>query len=136
MYQDVKTLLSDDQAITVTAASTNYYDAGSAVDLGMADMSLLIQVTNAFATLTSLTIAIQADSAANFGTAVTLASQTIAQANLTAGARFAFQNLPKGAAYRYWRIYYTVAGTTEDEGTITAQFGSSVENWSAIADGI
>lgn len=130
MILDSTNLFSDDQAITATAASTNVIDLGSATrgDIGKGtSIPLLVQVTTSFATLTSLTIAVQTDSVENFASPKTLTSQTIALAGLTAGAQAGFNVIPTGTDERYLRLYYTVTGSDATAGKITAGIVESID---------
>lgn len=128
MLFDSTNLFSEDQAITATAASTNVVNLGSSRgDIGKGTaIPIFIGVTTAFATLTSLTVAIQTDSVENFASPKTLTEQTIALASLTAGAQFNFNVIPTGANEQYIRIYYTVTGSDATAGKITAGIVPSV----------
>jgi hypothetical protein len=123
---------SDDQAVTATAASTNVIDTGEpgtvvgsdtalTRDIGPgSQVPLLVQVTEDFATLTSLTVSLETDDAEGFGTVETLAtSPAIPVASLKAGYKFVFRHIPPGAK-RYLRLKYTVAGSSATAGKITA----------------
>jgi hypothetical protein len=67
MLLDQQALFSEAQAITATAASTNVIDTGSSKDVGKyGDIPLLIQVVEAFNTLTSLTVTVQTDDNSSF----------------------------------------------------------------------
>lgn len=132
MILSAQQLVSDDQAITATAASTDYldlqatgtpYGAAAALvrDIGKGTpVCFDAIVTEAFNNLTSLTIALQVDDNSSFSSATTVASQTIALASLTVGANFAFEYLPEGVNERYFRLNYTVSGTAPTTGQITA----------------
>ena len=131
MIFDNTNIFSDDQAITATAASTNVIDLGSSTrgDIGKGlSIPILVQVTTAFATLTSLTVGIQTDSVENFASPKTLIEQTVALASLTAGAKFGFSVLPLGTDERYLRIYYTVTGSEATAGKVTAGIVPAVDN--------
>lgn len=132
MIFDTTLLLSDAQAITASAASTNVIDLGATGTVygaaaaltrddgkGM-NLKLHIQVVETFATLTSLTVAVQCDTADSFGSAKTLTQQTIAVADLVAGKTFSIMSVPPGVDERYIRLNYTVAGTNASAGKITA----------------
>jgi len=86
---------------------------------------LLIQVTEAFNTLTSLTITIEVGSTTALGTAVV--STTILLANLKAGKQAAMVCLPKDINARYLGVRYTVAGTNPTAGKITAGITMGVQ---------
>lgn len=116
MFIDYQNLFSDDQAVTVTAASTNIIDLGAneseiqtLFEKGLVKVNA--QVTTAFADGTSLQVGLQTDSAENFGTVTTLQSTAaIATASLVQGYKFRLDSLPLGIK-RYLRLYYTVVGT-------------------------
>ena len=132
MILDSQNLFSDNQQLLASAASTNVIDLGATgtVPYGSTALSrdiskgvkipLLVQVTEAFAGATGVTIALQTCSDPTFGSGVTtLASQQIDAAQLTAGARWGFTTFPYGTVGRYLRLNYTVAGTGT-AGRITA----------------
>lgn len=131
MILSAQQLFSDDQAITATALSTNVidlgvrgtpYDAAAALtgDVGKGNpVPILIQVTDDFATLTSLTVTIETgDVAATLGKV--LATETILVADLKAGKQTFVQFLPNGVTGRYLGVRYTVNGTNASAGKITA----------------
>lgn len=132
MILSANQLFSNEQAITATAVSTNIIDTGAAgtpygaaaainKDIGKGTpIPVLVQVTTAFATLTSLTITIETSANADLSSSVILASQTIAVASLVAGAQFALDALPVGVNRRYLGVRYTVTGSNATAGKITA----------------
>jgi hypothetical protein len=123
-YLDRQILFSNAQAITASAASTDVVDLGSSRDVGAGEpVMVLVQVTQAFDNLTSLTVALQTSATENFASPVQLTAQTLALASLTAGARFAIGPVPRGVL-RYLRLYYTVTGSTPTAGKITAGAGT------------
>lgn len=117
MLLDAQNLFSNNQAITTgTIISTN------TVKFGKNDVSfvpVIIQVTADFSDLTSLAVAVQTASDEAFTVPVTLASSSLALAALKAGTKFPISYLPKGNL-GYIRLAYTVTGTTETTGKITA----------------
>jgi hypothetical protein len=122
-YLDRMNLFSNEQAITATAASTDVVDLGSSRDVGAGEpLYVLVQVTQSFDALTSLTIALQTSATENFASPVQLTARTVALAGLTAGATFSVGPVP-GGTLRYVRLYYTVTGTTPTTGKITAGLG-------------
>lgn len=115
-------LFSDDQAITATAVSTNVIDLGDKDDVfsNGKPVPILIQVTETFATLTSLQVAVQADDDEAFGSATTVVTTAaIAAATLVAGYKFVVNYVPR-VSERYLRLSYTVAGSDATAGKITA----------------
>jgi len=140
MHLDEQALFSDQQAITATAASTNYIDLGAAntppggsnaiqQDFGGGnDIPLLIQVTEAFNNLTSLTVAVQVDDDTSFSSPTTVAtSGAILRADLVAGKKIPPFNVPIGTDQRYLRLNYTVTGTAPTEGKVTAGIAGGLQ---------
>lgn len=123
-------LFSDDQAITATAISINVIDLGVAdtpyggkaalkQDVGKgAPVPILIQVTEAFNTLTSLTITLETGATTSLGTV--LNSEVVTLANLIVGKQTFMQFLPNGTTGRYLGVRYTVTGTNPTLGKVTA----------------
>lgn len=133
MIFDAQSLLSDAQAVTASAASTNVIDFGAAGtayrcaaplprDQGKGEeIPLRIQVVETFATLTSLTIAVQVSADAAFTSPRVVATTgAIAAADLVAGWVSSIDDVPVGTTERYMRLYYTVAGSAATAGRITA----------------
>jgi hypothetical protein len=133
MIFDTQSLFSNAQAITATTASTNLIDLGAhgtvygastalPRDMGKGKkLPVLIQVTETFATLTSLTISVEVDDNSSFSSATTVATTgAVAAAALTAGKQFSIDTLPLGTNERYVRLKYTVAGSDATAGKITA----------------
>jgi len=140
MLLDENTLFSEDQAVTATAASTNYMDLGSPATVpgapaalvrnigGANDIPLLVQVTAAFATLTSLTVSIEVDDNTSFSSARTVASTAaIPAAELVAGYIASLSVLPHTINERYMRLKYTVGGSNATAGTITASIATGLQ---------
>lgn len=132
MILSAEQLFSDDQAVTATAISENVIDLGAAgtpydaaaalnQDVGKGTpIPILVQVTTAFATLTSLTITVEVSAAAGLTSPQVLATETILVADLVAGKQMSMQVLPKDADLRYLGIRYTVNGSNATAGNITA----------------
>lgn len=133
MILSANQLFSSDQAITATAVSTNVLDLGApgtvlgapaAISRDIAKgnpVPILIQVTEDFDNLTSLSVAVQTDSTDAFASATTvLTSPAVLLASLVAGYKFAIIWLPLGITEQYVRLNYTVVGTAPTAGTITA----------------
>lgn len=133
MIFDSEALFSDDQAITASAASTNYMDLGApgtpvggaaalTRDIGPGNpIPIVVQVTEKFLTLTSLKVAVQVDDNTSFGSATTvLESEAIVLASLLVGYTFALNWIPHKTNERYLRLYYTVGGSSATAGKVTA----------------
>lgn len=134
MIVDNTLVLSDSQAVTATAGSTNVIDLGApgtayggvaalTYDIGKGtDIEIVVEVTEAFATLTSLTVSLETDDNAAFSSPATVASgPAIAAASLTLGYVFNYPaRIPVGTNERYMRLKYTVAGSNATAGKIFA----------------
>lgn len=142
MIIDASLKLSDDQAITVTASSTEILDmrdTGTTAygpsqtklkqHLGRGVcVPLLIQVTEDFATLTSLTVSLRQSDAADMSNPDVLLSQTVPVALLKTGFKFNIDKLPAEVTKRYVDLNYTVTGTTATAGKITAAIVTAVDD--------
>lgn len=147
MIFDAQNLMSDQQAITASARSTNVIDlrpTGTPYgntqalkrDIGKGDpIPLLVQVTESFNTLTSLTFTIQTSDDPAFGSGnVDHAAFTVVLATLTAGYKLPYNLIPDAlmgpgnqGMKRYLSINYTVTGTNPTLGKITAGVVAGVQ---------
>lgn len=121
MIFDITNQLSDDQAVTATAVSTNVIDLGVAGrDVGKGSaVPLRVQVSETFNNLTSLQVSVQTSVDEAFSSPINLTEQTKLLADLTVGDVFDFKVLPTGNE-RYIRLNYTVTGTAPTTGKVTA----------------
>ena len=127
MILDNQTLLSNAQAITADAGSTNQIDlspraSGVTLDIGPGNpVPLFIQVVETFNNLTSLVVSVQVDEDSSFGSATTVVSTAaIPLASLVAGYKFNLDWVPRLTNERYMRVYYDITGTAPSTGKITA----------------
>ncbi|WP_421930044.1 Bbp16 family capsid cement protein [Nitratireductor rhodophyticola] len=129
MIFDQTNLLSDAQAITATAPSTNVIDlspiaSGIVRDIGKGtQIPLLVQVVEDFDAggAATLTVSLQIDSDEAFGTAETVwTSPATDLAELKAGKVFIPEYVPRGTDKRYMRLNYAVATGPMTAGKITA----------------
>jgi len=124
MILDKQNTFSDDQEPTTTAASTNIIDLGAdgskVPNPNIKAFKILVQITLALVTGTSLAVSLQTDSDEAFGSPVTLyTTAAIATADLIAGYKFAIPSMPITGVERYIRLMYTIIGTY-NAGTIYA----------------
>lgn len=124
MFLDAQTLLSDAQAVTADAASSNTYDTGAAGrDISQGEpLALVISVdTAADGTTTDETYAFQFIQSANadLSSPDVLVARTIGYANLTAGSVHVIPIPPDSITKRYVGAYYDVGGTSPSV-TVTA----------------
>lgn len=141
MILDANLIFSEDQAVTATAISANVVQfpangivygetAAIARNLGAGnEIPLLIQVTEDFATLTSLTITVEtaANAALSSGAVVLATSGAIPVASLLAGVRPTFTRvLPDGEIKEFLGLRYTVGGSNATAGQISAALATEV----------
>lgn len=132
MIMDNTLVLSDNQAITATARSTNVIDLGAANfsygnsvavrrDLGIGqDVPFTLNVTQVFNNLTSLTVAIQSDDNAAFSSPKEVSSRTYTLAELNTLKQLSFPaRLPEGTDEQFVSLLYTVTGTAPTTGRLT-----------------
>lgn len=131
MIFDNSLLLSDGQAITADAASTNVIDLGATGtpyggtaltrDIGIGDsVPLSVRVTETFNNLTSIVVQVQTSPDNSTWTTIQ-GGATVAAASLVAGYQFEVPSrFPEGTKARYVRLYYDITGTEPSTGKITA----------------
>lgn len=140
MILDMNLTLSEDQAITATAISANViqipasgtvHGGGAAIPRNPGpgqEIPILIQVTENFDNLTSLTITLEtADNAAlSTNNEVLFSTGAIPLASLVAGYRTSVRVMPDFVLRDYLGMRYTVSGTNPANGQITAAIGTEV----------
>lgn len=119
MLIDNQLVLSDKQAITADAASTNVLDLGVAGRAPGEDLTLLAHINEDFNTLTSLDFEVQSCAAEGFGSGV-VTHQIVNKllADLTAGTQIDLGPLLNGTL-QYVRINYNVQGSNPTTGQVT-----------------
>ena len=137
MLLDQSTVLSDAQAITATANSTNTLDmlaAGKQYNgnqlkrvNGIAEVPFLVQVVETFDTITTLTIKIQTSVDEAFTAPIDNATFVVPGAQLKAGFKIPYPLLPAGVKERYLRVRYEVAGGPPTKGKVTAAVVAAVD---------
>lgn len=130
MIIDNSVVLSDSQAITATADSTNVIDLGApgtpygapaAVeqDIGKGNrIDFAVNVTQAFNNLTSLNISLQ--TSPDNSSYTEIANHTYLLAQLGVGQLPFPAQIPIGVNARYMKLVYTVVGTAPTTGKIFA----------------
>jgi len=133
MILDSKNLFSDQQAITVTARSTNVVDTTAvARDIGVGEQLFVAITCSQTFTLNTgtptLTITIETDDNPGFSsTAVISSNPAIALAALTANMEPLYLPIQPGAWERYLSVNYTVAGGSFTLGKLTAALVKSIQ---------
>jgi hypothetical protein len=130
MLFDKECLLSDAQAITVTADSTNVYDArADNAEVGLGEPIVVhFVVTEAFTAdgAGTLTVTISTSNDNSSYTAIGNSSGAIGKATLALGYTFSI-SVPAGGD-QYYKAIYTVATGPMTAGKITAQIGPRQES--------
>lgn len=139
MILDANLLFSDAQAVTATAASTNYIDIGTNRAVGTGET--LYVVTTVDVALTdsgsdsTVTVSLEGDSTTTF---TPDGSQTLftIPALTPAGAVFICPLAPLAAAqYQYMQLKYTVAGGNLTTGSFTSFITKDIQSYRHYAKG-
>ena len=125
--RDYQQVLSDKQAFTADAVSTNVFDTGIASDangVGAGNPQFVeFIVAEAFDNITSCKLTVESSDGLTSGalnsSKVENASKTVLLAGLTLGARYVLP-LPPTGVKRYIGAAYDVTGTTNTTGKISA----------------
>ncbi len=111
MLLDQNAILSNQQTVSSTAASTNVIDMTAAGNAVPGTLFAVLRTETAFAGATSIVFALQTSATSNFASADTLLSATFTGTELAnASKQLLALPLPAGVK-RYIRAYYTVTGT-------------------------
>lgn len=138
MITDAFLRLSDAQALTTTAVSTNTIDLGVARDVGAGEeIYVYFTVPTALAGGTSVTFQVITSAAANLGTPTVVGSTTaVPTASLVAGYKTAVRVNPSVFAngQRYLGAQYTISGTYTS-GAVTADIVLDIADQKLYASG-
>jgi hypothetical protein len=142
MILDKLLLMSNAQAITASANSTDVIDLGVASDIGNGeDIEILCVVGTAFTAAGAATLQVALQGSTDNSTFTDMVvTRAIGKADLVAGAEACKFRIPPVAAGqnppRYLRMSYTVATGPMTAGTITAGVVQERQNNRAYAPGI
>jgi hypothetical protein len=129
MITDSLLRVSEDQALTTTAVSTNTVDLGVARDMGEGTtLYMNFAITEALANGTSVTFEVITSASANLGTPTVIGSSAaIVTASLTLGKNIVVTLNPDiaGKGQRYLGARYTIAGTF-NAGKVTADIVETI----------
>jgi hypothetical protein len=139
-YVDAQLLFSDEQAVTSTAASTNYIDLGAVRDIGTGEDLYVVCLVDVAMTDagsdSTVAVALEGDSTTTFTPDGT---QTLFSfAALSARGTVKIAKLSPGAdplQYRYIQLKYTVSGGDLTTGKFTAYLTNNIDKYVAYADG-
>lgn len=138
MITDKLLRVSDVQAVTATAVSTDTVDLGVARDIGAGEnLFMHFTVGTAFAGGTSTEMQVIGSAAADLGTPTVLGSSgAVVTASLPAGKRLAIRINPQigSNGLRYFGARYVVVGTNT-AGTVTADVVHTAQDSKAYASG-
>lgn len=128
MFIDKLLQVSNEQAVTASAASTDVIDFGQAnPNVGLDDRSNMVITVDESATASgaaTVTFSVQ-DSADNSSFADVAVTAAIGKANLAAGQQVVIPMPTK--LRRYCRVYYTVATGPLTAGTFSAQIVTGIQ---------
>ena len=128
MFIDKTLQVSNEQAVTATAASTDVIDFGQAnPDLGMTDLcSMVITVDESAAAAGAATVTFSVqDSADNATFADVAVTAAIGKASLAAGQQVVIPMPTK--LRRYCRVYYTIGTGPLTAGKFSAQVVTGIQ---------
>lgn len=144
MITDKLNTFSSEQAVTVSAASTDVIDLGPLThgndvrDIGAGEPLYLVVSVDETVTAdgaATVTIALQTDTVENFASPTTLfTSAAIGKADLAAGQRAVAVAVPRGVE-RYLRAYFTVGTGPLTAGKFSAHLVKDVQDDIKYASG-
>jgi hypothetical protein len=139
MYIDKQTTLGTAQAVTASAGTTDYYDSGSARDLGVSNGLYMVFTCTEAATATgsaTVVFAVECDDNTSFSSVKQpVLSAAIGKATLIIGY-VVLLPIPMGLNERYIRGSFTVATGPLTAGKFTTQIVKGVQSAPAYPDGI
>ena len=138
MILDAELMFSEDQAVTASAASTNYIDLGVARDIGNGEnLYLVLLVTETMDDAgddSTLAVTLQTDDNTSFSSATTLETLTTFAA-LTAAGTVVYKRIDPASYERYIRLYYTTANGDLSAGKFTAFITKDIQKYADYASG-
>ena len=141
MLRDVQTVLSDNQAVTATAFTTNSYDVGNTSplrNLGRKDMRAICKVRTAAAAAGAATVTFElgeADDSAGTNFTAFFTTAAIGKATLVAGYQPFDIPLPDTGTKRYIMGRYTVATGPLTAGNFDLDLAIGSDHQRIYADG-
>ena len=131
MITDKFLRVSEDQAITGDAASTNTIDLSQARDIGEGkQLFAVFTVTEAFNNLTSILLEVVTSASADLSSPTIQSMQSVLLAGLTVGSQYTVVIPPQigSLGKRYLGAYYDVTGTNPSTGKITCDIVESIQD--------
>lgn len=141
-FLDNQLLLSDAQALTASAASTNIIDLSASRNIGAGEPMAVALTIDVAADHTTgdetYSVAVEVDDDSSFGSATTIATYTLSASTVKGDVHvIGVPVTPTNADNRYLRLSYTLAGTTPSV-TVTAFLTAqslAPQTFVAFADG-
>jgi len=130
MIIDYNLQVSDAQALTATAASTNVIDLGSDRDIGPGEDMKIVTTLDVAMGGTSPTLAIGVQTSADNSSFTTV--QTSRTVSAGAAGDVVVMGLPD-TNQRYIRLYYTLGGTSPTV-TVSASIVKDAQQWQSYAN--
>lgn len=116
MIRDAENELSGAQALTATIVSTNVYDSRLDRDLGIGEPMCLLLVLRTVADATdgneTYTAQLQSDDNLAFSSPLSVGPVITITRGTVAGTKFVMPIPPDATGERYYRLSYTLGGTT------------------------
>ena len=139
MILDANLLFSDAQAVTATAASTNYIDVGLPRNIGVGEP--LYVVTTVDVALTdsgsdsTVAVTLEGDSTTTFTPDASQALYTIPALAAAGSVYIARINPGLAGDYRYMQLKYTVSGGDLTTGSFTSFITKDIQAYKSYAKG-
>lgn len=140
MYVDSQLLLSDAQAVTAAAASTNYIDLGLAGrNIGTGESLYVVLVVDVALTDASsdstVEVKLEMDDNTSFSSEADLQVLFTVAATAAAGTKYIARISSNSAIEQYVRAYYTPANGNLTTGSFTTFITKDVSDYASYANG-
>lgn len=139
MYVDAQLLFSDAQAVTATAASTNYVDFGAVRNMGVGEDLYVVVLCDVAMTDSgsdsTLAVAIEGDSSTTFTPDYTRTLFTFSAVSAAGTVKIAKLS-PGDVALRYLQLKFTPANGDLSTGSFTGFITNNIDAYTSYADAI
>lgn len=140
MYVDAQLLLSDAQAVTASADSTNTIDLSSVRDIGTGKSLYMVTVCDVAMTDSgsdsTVTVALQGDSTTTITPDATFNLYSFAATSAAGTVKYAKLDPDSGPLqYRYINVNYTVANGNLTTGSFTTFITTDIAKYESYANG-
>lgn len=139
MFVDSQLLLSDSQAVTAAAASTNYIDLAIARDIGTGEDLYLVSVCKVAMTDSgsdsTLAVTVETDDNTSFSSALTAQTAFTFSATSAAGTIKIAKLSPQVINERYMQVRYTPANGNLSTGSFSTFITNNIDRFVGYAKG-